>query len=87
MTLNIPSFFLTFALLLYEYFKDKTIPEFVYHTATITLTSTLFLVFLYANNDPRNIFPIFQEHPFILITLVIISHIIALSIFIFTTKI
>lgn len=79
MILNIPSLLIVFALLTYEYIKDKEVPESIYHLSSTLLTSILFLFFLNSESDPKNIYTIFQENQFMIIFLGIISHLIAFS--------
>lgn len=80
MILSAPSLFTVLILLAFQRFKEKHIPEYIYFSLSILITSVCLTLLKYSDGDPKNIYPIFEEHLFFLIALCVCSHLIAFTI-------
>ena len=75
--LNLPSLVCILFILTFEKNKKKTVPKWLYiFISVLTFTITLIL-YKDITEDPRNIFPIFEESIYIIILLCIISNLLA----------
>lgn len=74
---HLPSFVCILIILFYAKFKKVKIPDLLYYTTSFLVFIITFLIFTSGDKDPKNIYPIFEEHIFIIILLCLMSNMMA----------